>query len=64
MEEYADENNSLIGFAKFADENVPPAFKAYSNDADFDDAVDSGELKPGDLYFNGITATFEIYEEQ
>ena len=67
MEKYADENNDLIGFAKFADENVPPALKAYMNDQEFDaaiqpDANGNVELKVGDLYYNGLTGTFEIYE--
>jgi len=62
METYAKENNSLIGFAEYADENVAPALKAYMTDAEFDKAVDDGELENGDLYFNGLLGTFEIYE--
>lgn len=62
METYASENNSLIGFAEYADQNVAPALKAYMTDAEFDNAVADGELKDGDLYFNGFTGTFEIYE--
>jgi hypothetical protein len=62
MERFAKENNSLIGFAEFADENVPPALKAYMTDGEFDQAVEDGELKNGDLYFNGLLGTFEIYE--
>tara|TARA_R100001460_G_scaffold572_3_gene2813 strand:+ start:210 stop:1457 length:1248 start_codon:yes stop_codon:yes gene_type:complete len=62
METYAKDNNSLIGFAEYADENVAPALKAYMTDAEFDKAVDDGELKNGDLYFNGLLGTFEIYE--
>ncbi len=67
MESYADENNDLIGFAEFADQNVPPALKAYMNDQEFDaaiqpDANGNVELKVGDLYYNGLTGTFEIYE--
>ena len=67
MENFADENNDLIGFAEFADQNVPPALKAYMNDQEFDaaiqpDANGNVELKVGDLYYNGLTGTFEIYE--
>lgn len=62
METYASQNNSLIGFAEYADQNVAPALKAYMTDAEFDNAVAGGELKDGDLYFNGYTGTFEIYE--
>ena len=63
MEKFAKEHNSLIGFAEFADENVPPALKAYMTDGEYDAAVENGELKIGDLYFNGLTGTFEIQEE-
>jgi len=63
METYAKKNNSLIGFAEFADQNVPPALEAYMTDQEYDSAVENGELKNGDLYFNGLTGTFEIYEE-
>ena len=62
METYADDNNDLIGFAQYADANVPPAFKAYMTDQEFDQAVANGELADGDLYFNGKLSTFEIYE--
>jgi hypothetical protein len=62
METYANDNNDLIGFAKYADEKVPPAFKAYMTDQEYDQAVANGELADGDLYFNGITSTFEIFE--
>jgi hypothetical protein len=62
MEKFAGDNNDLIGFAEYADRNVPPAFKAYMTDEEFDRAVRSGELADGDLYFNGILSTFEIYE--
>ena len=63
MEKYADENDDLIGFAEYADQTVPPALKAYMTDGEYDAAVQNGELKIGDLYFNGFTSTFEIYEE-
>ena len=63
METYADQNKDLIGFAKFVDDTVPPALKAYVTDEEYDTAVENGELKNGDLYFNGLTGTFEIYEE-
>ena len=62
MEKFAKKKNGLIGFAEFADENVPPALQAYMTDGEYDAAVENGELKNGDLYFNGITGTFEIYE--
>ena len=64
MEKFAGDNNDLIGFAEYADRNVPPAFKAYMTDQEFDRAVESGELADGDLYFNGILSTFEIYERE
>lgn len=63
METYADQNKDLVGFAKFVDDTVPPALKAYVTDEEYDTAVENGELKNGDLYFNGLTGTFEIYEE-
>ena len=62
MEKYAQENKNLLGVAEFIDENVSPAFKAYNTDNEFDDAVEKGELKKGDLYFNGKLGTFDFYE--
>jgi hypothetical protein len=66
MEKYASDpdlgNGTLVGFSEYADQNVPPALKAYMSDNEFDSAVESGELTRGDLYFNGLTGTFEIYE--
>jgi len=46
-------NGTLMGFNKWADEKQGTIFKTYTTDASFDEAVRSGELKIGDLYFNG-----------
>ena len=62
MEKYATENKNLLGVAEYVDENVSPAFKAYNTDNEFDDAVEKGELKKGDLYFNGKLGIFDFYE--
>ena len=34
----------------------------YDTDSQYDQAIESGELKSGDLYYNGKTNTFEIVE--
>ena len=62
MEKYAKDNKNLLGVAEYVDENVSPAFKAYNTDNEFDDAVEKGELKKGDLYFNGKLGIFDFYE--
>jgi len=62
MEKYARQNKSLLEVADFIDETVPPAFKVYNTDNQFDDAVEKGELKKGDLYFNGKLGIFDFYE--
>ena len=62
MEKYATDNKNLLGVAEYVDENVSPAFKAYNTDNEFDSAVEKGELKKGDLYFNGKLGIFDFYE--
>ena len=62
MEKYAKDNKSLLEVADFIDKTVPPAFKAYNTDDQFDTAVEKGELKKGDLYFNGKLNIFDFYE--
>ena len=62
MEIYADDKFSLNGVAEFIDETVPPAFKKYDTDDEYTEAIEKGELKKGDLYFNGKTGTFEIVD--
>ena len=72
MSKFADKNNDLIGFDDVVDEAdseyyVPPSLKVYETDEAYDAAItpdDDGDqdLNVGDLYFNGITGTFEIYE--
>ena len=62
MEKYATDNKNLLGVAEYVDENVSPAFKAYNTDNEFDTAVEKGELKKGDLYFNGKLNIFDFYE--
>ena len=60
MQEFAQKNESLLGVGDFVDETVPPAFKKYDTDDEYSEAIENGELKNGDLYFNGKTNTFEI----
>ena len=62
MDKYYKANNSLLGFSDFEDQNSKPIFMKYDSDAKYDQAIQSGELKQGDLYYNGITNTFEIVE--
>jgi hypothetical protein len=72
MSKFADKNNDLIGFDEVVDDAdseyyVPPSLKVYETDEAYDAAItpdDDGDqdLNVGDLYFNGITGTFEIYE--
>jgi len=46
-------NGTLMGFNKWADEKQGTIFKTYTTDESFDEAVRSGDLKVGDMYFNG-----------
>ena len=62
MDKYYDDNNSLLGFFDYEEQNSKPIFMKYDTDAQYDQAIESGELKPGDLYYNGMTNTFEIVE--
>ena len=62
METFAQDKKSLLGVAQYVEENVAPAFKAYNTDDEYDNAVETGELKKGDLYFNGKLNIFDFYE--
>lgn len=46
-------NGTLMGFNKWADEKQGTIFKTYTTDESFDEAVRSGELKIGDMFFDG-----------
>ena len=61
-EKYFQKNNNLLGFANFEEENSKPIFMKYDTDQQYDRAIETGELKVGDLYYNGKTKTFEIVE--
>ena len=61
-EEYFKTNKNLLGFAEFEEGNSKPIFNKYDTDQQYDEAIASGELKTGDLFFNGETRTFEIVE--
>jgi hypothetical protein len=61
-EKYFQKNNNLLGFANFEEQNSKPIFMKYDTDQQYDRAIETGELKVGDLYYNGKTNTFEIVE--
>ena len=61
-EKYFKKNSNLLGFAEFEENNSKPIFMKYDTDLQYDQAIESGELKSGDLYYNGKTNTFEIVE--
>ena len=61
-EKYFQENNNLLGFANFEEQKSKPIFMKYDTDQQYDRAMETGELKVGDLYYNGKTNTFEIVE--
>jgi len=61
-EKYFKKNSNLLGFAEFEEENSKPIFMKYDTDTQYDQAIESGSLKTGDLYYNGKTNTFEIVE--
>jgi len=61
-EKYFETNKNLLGFAEFEENNSKPIFNKYDTDQQYDQAIASGELKTGDLFFNGETRTFEIVE--
>ena len=61
-EKYFKKNSNLLGFAEFEENNSKPIFMKYDTDSQYDQAIESGELKSGDLYYNGKTNTFEIVE--
>ena len=61
-EKYFQKNNNLLGFANFEEQKSKPIFMKYDTDEQYDRAIETGELKVGDLYYNGKTNTFEIVE--
>ena len=61
-EKYFKKNSNLLGFAEFEEENSKPIFMKYDTDTQYDQAIESGSLKTGDLFYNGKTNTFEIVE--
>ena len=61
-EKYFQKNNNLLGFANFEEQKSKPIFMKYDSDEQYDKAIETGELKVGDLYYNGKTNTFEIVE--
>ena len=62
QEKYFKKNFNLLGFSNFEEQKTKPIFQKYDTDQQYDKAINTGELKKGDLYYNGKTKTFEIVE--
>lgn len=65
MEKYFAENKNLLGFGDFADQELGSIFPTYGSDEEFDQLVESGKLKAGDLVYDRVNINgFYILTEE
>lgn len=56
-------NGNFIGFKKWAEENVPPAFQKFETDAELTAAIDAGTLSVGEAFYDAKNKQYEILTE-
>ena len=65
MEKYFAEKKNLLGFGEFADQELGSIFPTYESDEEFDQLVESGKLKAGDLVYDKVNINgFHILTEE
>ena len=65
MEEYFAKNKNLLGFGEFADQELGSIFPTYESNEEFDQLVENGKLKAGDLVYDKVNINgFHILTEE
>lgn len=60
FDDYVKEKGDDFGFGKYADQKMGSPYQRASTDAELGELIDSGKIKEGDVFFNGITNEFDI----
>lgn len=60
FDDYVKEKGDDFGFGKFADGKMGSPYQRASTDDELSKLIDSGKIKKGDVFFNGITNEFDI----
>jgi len=60
FDDYVKEKGDDFGFGKFADGKMGSPYQRASTDDELSKLIDSGKIKEGDVFFNGITNEFDI----
>ena len=61
MDEYLQSSNQgLLGYAQYEEQNRTPIFKMYQTEEEYNTAKESGILKKGDLFYDGVAGEFKI----
>lgn len=63
-DQYLQDNNSLLGFGAYADQELGPLYESYSSDQEFDQKVRDGKLKAGDFVLDQINGQFRVLTEE
>lgn len=64
FDDYVKERGDDFGFGKFADEKLGQVYKRATTDDELTELVDSGAIKEGDVFYNGITGEFDILTKE
>ena len=60
FDDYVKEKGDDFGFGKYADQKMGSPYQRASTDAELGELIDSGKIKEGDVFFNGVTNEFDI----
>ena len=61
MDKYLQTSNQgLLGYAQYEEQNRTPIFKMYQTEEEYNTAKESGILKKGDLFYDGVAGEFKI----
>jgi len=63
-DKYLKENQSLLGFGEYADDQLGPLYESYTTDREFDQKVRDGKIKAGDFVFDKLTGQFLILTQE
>jgi hypothetical protein len=60
FDDYVKEKGDDFGFGKYADQKMGSPYQRAGTDDELGKLIDSGKIKEGDVFFNGVTNEFDI----
>lgn len=64
FDQFLQERGNAFGFEDYADQQMGSVYQTASNNEEFNRLIDEGKIRKGDVFYNGGTNEFDIYDPE